>query len=125
MRSWLLPLIVVAWLAPHGARATTDDDFLVRNTRDLVDLCTTPESDPLYTAAINFCHGYLVAAFHYHEELNAKAKHKNLCLPNPRPTRTEGVRHFIEWTKANPQYDDEAPVETLVKFLVEKWPCPK
>ena len=125
MRSWLLALIVAAWLAPYAARATTTDDFLVRRTEDLIDLCTTPESDPLYTAALNFCHGYVVGAFNYHQELNLKAKRKLLCMPDPPPTRTEGVREFIAWAKAHPQYKNESPVETLVEFLVEKWPCRK
>jgi hypothetical protein len=125
MRWWLPPMALAVWLTSHPATATSTDQFLVRRTQDLIVLCTTPETDPLHTAAMNFCHGYLLGAFHYHQELNVKAKHKNVCLPDPPPTRTQGVQEFIKWTNANPQYMNECAVETLAKFLVEKWPCPK
>ncbi len=126
MRRTILGVAAAAWLWAAPASAVTPDDFIVKNAEDVVDLCSTPETDPLYTAAINFCHGYLVGALAYHRALYSKQGHEEIvCFPEPRPQRSHGVSEFVVWAKAHPEYKDENAVEALFKFLVEKWPCPK
>lgn len=125
MRRVSLLLIAAAWLAAASpAAAVTREDFLVPTTQDLIDVCTTPESDPLYAPAIAFCHGYLVGAYHYHVALHSGPDAKPVvCPPQPTPTRVQAVDQFVAWAKAHPQYADERPVEALVKFLTDTWPC--
>jgi len=41
-----------------AAGAVTEDQFGLRNTGDLAALCSASATDPLYTAALNFCHGF-------------------------------------------------------------------
>ena len=125
MRRSVLAAAAAAWLWCGTVTATTSGDFLVKTTHDVVALCTTPESEPLYTAAVNFCHGYLVGAWQYHAAIAARRKRDIVCLPDPPPTRSQAIQEFLTWCKANPQYDAESPVETLFKFLMEKWPCRK
>jgi hypothetical protein len=61
----LLPvLMVMLWPCISGAVAR--DNFLLRNTQDLIELCTVKDNDPLRDAAIAFCHGYGVGAYHYY-----------------------------------------------------------
>ncbi len=81
------------WLAaglwPSQSRADTDDSFLVRNALDIVTLCSLAKEDPLYTAAANFCQGYVVGAYHYSRALTAGPdpdRKPLVCLPNPQPT---------------------------------------
>ena len=119
-------LIGAAVLAalPARADAVSKDDFLARTTKDLVDLCGAAPSDPLYDAAIHFCHGYVVGAFHYYTAADAAPGPTHIvCLPNPPPSRDQGVQNFVAWANQNPQYMTEFPVNTLFRFAAMKWPC--
>lgn len=126
MRRWLSLAVLSLVLGPLPGLAVERDDFLIADTQDVVDVCTVPESDPLYTAAISFCHGYLLGAYQYHVALFGHGTSKPVvCLPDPPPTRTQAVDRFVAWVKANPSYAKEKPADSLTKFLVETWPCPK
>jgi Ssp1 endopeptidase immunity protein Rap1a len=115
-------LVLCLWSRP--SLAVTQDTFLIRYTQDLIELCSAPESDPLYAEAISFCHGYLIGAYHYQVALQANPKEKPLfCLPNPAPTRQQGIQMFISWAKQNQQYMGEKAVDTIARFLSTQWPC--
>lgn len=106
------------------AGAVSEKDFRAETTQDLINLCTAAPDDPLYSQAINFCHGYLVGAFAYYEAASSGPKGTKLvCPPEPRPSRNEAIKMFIDWVKAQPQYLKDKPVETEFRFLMEKWPC--
>lgn len=115
---------VAVGLWPLSATAVTQETFLIRYTQDLIELCSAPENDPLYAEAISFCHGYLIGAYHYQVALQADPKEKPLfCLPNPAPTRQQGIQMFVAWTKQNSQYMGEKAVDTIARFLSTQWPC--
>jgi hypothetical protein len=117
-------LLGSALLLPAVAIAVTEQDFQVKDTQSLINLCTAPADDPLYREAINFCHGYLVGAFHYYRVTYAAPDSKPLfCTPDPPPTRNNTIGQFIIWAKAHPRYMNEVPVETEFRFLTETWPC--
>ena len=106
------------------AGAVSEKDFRAETTQDLINLCTAAPDDPFYPQATNFCHGYLVGAFAYSEAASSGPKGTKLvCPPEPRPSRNETIKMFIDWVKAQPQYLKEKPVETEFRFLMEKWPC--
>lgn len=120
----LVTLALLLW--PLSSFAVTSEDFLVADTQDVVDICTTPETDPMYTAAIAFCQGYLVGAYQYHLALFGNGKsHPVVCLTEPKPTRSQAIERFIAWVKGHPEYGREKPAESLTKFLVDTWPCPQ
>lgn len=124
MRKGLLLVIASLWLAPSVAHAVATEDFLIVDTQDVVDVCTVPESDPMYTASIAFCHGYLVGAYQYHVALFGAGKSKRVvCFPEPPPTRTQAVERFIAWVKADPARAKEKPADALTRYLVESFPC--
>ncbi|MGD8951185.1 MAG: Rap1a/Tai family immunity protein [Desulfobacterales bacterium] len=125
MRQMLISLILAAlMIGPCLAGEIGVEDFQVKTTKDLVDLCTAPNSHPLALQAIHFCHGYLVGAFHYYA---ASVSGPNglplVCPPDPRPSRDETIGMFIQWVKDRPQYWNELPVESEFRFLIELWPC--
>jgi hypothetical protein len=117
-------LLWVVFLLPGLAGATDETDFQVVTTKDLIDLCRTSPDEPLYPHAINFCHGYLVGAFHYHEAAAMGPDGQRLvCPPETRPSRNEVINEFIQWAIDRPNLWSETPVETEFRFLMEKWPC--
>ena len=123
-RKTIILLIVIAILIPGFAGAVSEKDFEAQTTENLINLCTASPDDPLYHQAINFCHGYLVGAFHYYEaHTSGPDAIKFVCPPDPTPSRNDAIDMFIEWAKAHPQHWREAPVETEFRFLMEKWPC--
>ena len=63
----LMVIIMVGFLLVPGiAGAVSDEDFEINATENLLNLCTASPGDPLYYQAVNFCHGFLVGAYHYH-----------------------------------------------------------
>ena len=123
-RNSIILLFAIGILLPGFAGAVSEKDFEAQTTKNIVNLCTASPDDPLYHQAINFCHGYLVGAYHYHEATAlGPAGIQLVCTPNPRPSRNATVDMFIEWAKAHPQHMKETPVETEFRFLMEKWPC--
>jgi Rap1a immunity proteins len=126
MRRNSFALILILSMLPMGAETVTSDHFRVRSTADLVEICSTPANDPMYAAAIAFCHGFAVGAYQYYRASVAGPEGKPfVCLPDPPPSRTEGIQMFVAWARENPQYMSEPAVETLFRWLAAKWPCPK
>jgi len=122
-KSIVLSLMII-FLLPGFASAVTEKDFQAETTQNIVNLCTASPDDPLYHQAINFCHGYLVGAYHYHEASSAgPGGVKLVCMPDPQPSRNAAIEMFIEWAKAHPKHWGEPPVEAEFRFLMEKWPC--
>jgi hypothetical protein len=118
---------VVALLGASAVRAELNtEQFKIRSTQDLVDLCAADSSTPLGRDAINFCHGFVSGAWHYHQaQANGPGGERIVCPPDPPPTRTEAIAQFVAWSRAHPEYMGDAPVETLFRFFVERWPCPE
>lgn len=121
MRRLLGGLLVVALLIPGVARAVETEDFHVDDAQDLIDVCTTPKTDPLYEAAMGFCHGYCVGAYAYYKA----AGRKFLCFSGKEPSRTQVIDGFVDWAGAHPNYMQEGPVQTFFKYLAATYPCEK
>lgn len=120
----LLAILIAVALWPVRSHAATQEDFLVRTTQDLVDLCSANQNDPLRDAAIHFCNGYLVGAYQfYRASVAAQRLQPLVCPPDPPPSRNEGVQKFVSWGQANPQYMNEPPIDGFFRFLVMTWPC--
>lgn len=122
MKARLAILGAALALWPLSAMAVTQENFHARTTQDLVELCSAGPSDPMRDAAIHFCHGYLLGAYHYHIS-DATATNPIVCWPNPAPSRDQAVRAFIDWARANRQYWNERGVDTMARWLDATYPC--
>jgi Rap1a immunity proteins len=112
-----------------GAQATpvSRDDFQVGTTANLLSLCGATETDPLYTAAQNFCHGYAVATYRaiVKEQMASRAKRKLFCLPsNTVPTRDQAIADFVRWASARPATLSSSPTDGIAEYLAAQYPCP-
>jgi len=127
VKSWVPAIALCAAVSTGSAQAAvTEDSFLLRNTGDLVELCSAMQSEPLYTAASNFCHGFAVGVFRVlQEEDMARRSNHLFCLPNPTPTRNESIASFVQWAKEDANRMTQPAADGIAVFLSQKYPCPR
>jgi Rap1a immunity proteins len=121
MRGWIL---VTALMLSGAALAADTNTFQVRTADDLVRVCSLTAEDPLYKNAMGFCHGVLFGAYGYFDS-TVSAADRFVCSPNPTPTRAAVMDGFVAWSRSNPQYMNDAPVDTLFRYLAATYPCAK
>jgi len=119
-----LLIALAAFMVAGQALALDPATFRLRTGANLVELCGLPGGDPLYIRAMEFCDGYLTGAYHYYNSTEP-ASNRFVCPPNPVPRPTKVMQAYVAWAKANPQYLDEPPVDTLFRFLARSYPCKK
>src|SRR4051794_23767394 len=84
--------------APAMAQVT-EQEFRGGRTGDLAALCAAGAHDPMHTAALNWCHGFIVGAGQYHRSVAAAgaAPSSLFCLPTPEPTLEQSRLAFVAW----------------------------
>jgi Rap1a immunity proteins len=118
-------LTFAALLALAGpALAVSPPEFQIRNTADLLDVCSPAPGDQYYDVAIAFCHGFGAGAYSYYMAETAP-KDRFVCTPDPAPTRTQVLTAFLAWAKSHPEYMDKPAVDTLFRYLAATYPCKK
>jgi hypothetical protein len=124
-RRWLAGIALCAAALPAaGQAAVIEDAFQLRTTGDLVELCSVAPSDPMGTAALNFCHGFALGVYRVLETENAARRMGKLfCLAEPMPTRNQALADFVQWAKATPEVMSQAPADGLTGYLTRKYTC--
>jgi len=91
----------------------------------LVALCSAPQTDPLYTAAVNFCHGFTVGTYRVvaAEEAASQPKNKLFCTPQQTMTRDQAISSFVQWANTRPKTLESSPTDGIVEFLSTQYPC--
>lgn len=116
--------LAVLCLSLPAWAATSETNFQVKTTRDLVTLCATPPSDPMATAAVNFCEGFAVGAYQYHVVAEAATNAKPLfCWPSPAPSRDDAITAFIAWSRQHNEVLDRNAIDGMFSFLKDRYPC--
>lgn len=112
-------------LSGPGQAAVTEETFISRTTNDLVALCSAEPTDRLYTAAVNFCHGFGVGVYSVLAAAQrADPKLDLFCAP-PQITRNEAVAAFLTWANGKPERLAMPAVDGIAAFLNQSYPCPK
>ncbi len=118
-------MLALPALSGTGRALVTEDNFVSRTTGDLAALCSAAPSDRLYTAAINFCHGFGSGAYGALATVQrVNPRLKRFCVPDG-VTRNEAIAAFISWTGANPQRAGMPVLDGITAFLTESYPCSK
>jgi hypothetical protein len=118
-------MIALLLCSSAGRAAVTEDTFMARTTGDLAALCSADPTDRLYTAAVNFCHGFGAGTYGVLAAAQKADQRMKLFCPPPEITRNETVAAFVSWTRANPTRNQLSPVDGIAAFLTETYPCPK
>ena len=126
MRRWTsaTAVSVLALCLAGSAGAVTEDQFRLRNTGDLAALCSATATDPLYTAALNFCHGFGAGTYGVLAEMQQADQKLRLFCPPEDITRNQAVAAFITWAGADPARAALPATDGVTGFLVQTYPCP-
>jgi hypothetical protein len=117
--------VAAAVLALPAAAEVTEQSFRGGRTADLAALCGAGPQDPMHTAALNWCHGFMVGAGQYHRSSRGGTGQELFCLPNPEPTLEQARLAFVAWAAKHPEHAGERAVDGLTRFATETWPCPR
>lgn len=118
-------LLALPALSGTGEALVTEDNFVSKTTGDLAALCGAAPTDRLYTAAINFCHGFGSGAYGALATVQrVNPRMKRFCVPD-HVTRNEAIASFIAWTGANPRRAALPVLDGIIAFLIDSYPCGK
>ncbi len=120
MRTAALALAALAMTIP--AYAQKPEHYQLRDTRDLVTICSTSSSAADYATAVAFCHGVLAGAWGYYVASTAPLD-REICSSDTTLTRAKVADAFVAWAKARPQFMQASAVDTLFRFAAEAYPC--
>ena len=120
MRTAALALTALAMTIP--AYAQKPEHYQLRDTRDLVTICSTSSSAADYATAVAFCHGVLAGAWGYYVASTAPLD-REICSSDTTLTRAKVADAFVAWAKARPQFMQASAVDTLFRFAAEAYPC--
>ena len=125
-RCVLFGTVLVFGGAATTPAAVTESNFPPGTVRDLIAICAPDQSDPMITAAINYCHGFAQGAILVEE---AHEEHRDVrklfCLPSPPPPSGSEITKFIAWANALPSRLDQPAVDGMFIYLAEIYPCPQ
>ncbi len=115
--------------AASGAKAAplTEDNFMLKTTADLVALCGANQADPLYTAAVNYCHGFALGVYRMLaiEDQASRNKHKAICFQQSAMTRSQAITNFLTWVADKPKVLDATPTDGFAQYVLEAFACKK
>ena len=125
-----LPLIAAGALLLASATSVfaqqgfTLDDFSVDRGQDLLDICTVGEDQPSYWEAQAFCYGYFQGGADFHQAQVSGPEVSPLVCPPADVTIRDAVTVFVDYARAHPEYQGEAPMDLVFRAVTEEWPCP-
>jgi hypothetical protein len=123
-RCLLFSTLLLCGGATTASAAVTDSNFPPRTVRDLIAICAPDQNDPMMTAAVNFCHGFVEGAVIVEEAHEAqKGARKLFCLPNPRPPRGSELSSFIAWANEQPERLNMPAIDGAFIYLAGRYPC--
>jgi hypothetical protein len=124
LKSVLFGTVLAIASTTAAAAAVTESQFPPRTVRDLIAICAPEPSDPMMTAAVNFCHGYAEGAVDVEEAHEAQRGGRKLfCLPTPPPPRGSELTSFISWANEQPARLDMPAIDGLFIYLAGRYPC--
>ena len=115
----LVPLTV--WAQTKGY---TLDDYQLRTSGDLLDICALDPSNSQDWEARGFCLGYFAGGIDLHDALAATRDYPRIACPSEGVTRDDVVATFVAYAQAHPEHLNEPPMDTVFRAVIDRWPCP-
>lgn len=87
-----LIVVAAALMAASNYAQAASDEFQIRHTADLIEVCAKAPSEPDHASAIAFCHGILVGAYGYYNASTPTGE-RFVCATKPTRARSEAGGH--------------------------------
>lgn len=117
-------IVALSLFVATMSHAAQQREFHVKTAEGLVEICSITQEDSQFEKARAFCQGYIVGAYQYYNA-TVEEKDRFVCSPNPTPPLPDVTNGFVAWSKNHPEYLKERTIDTLFRYLVEKYPCGK
>ena len=99
------------------------DDYQLRTSSDLLDICTLDPSHSHYWEGRSFLHRLLRQRDRPADALAVSKDFPRLACPGGKVTRNEVVETFVTYGKAHLEHLDERPMDTVFRAVIDRWPC--
>ncbi len=92
----------------------------IRSAGELADACTVPPISKTNFARLNFCNGFAQGILQTNGQNPNGTK---ICLPSPSPKRSETMKEFASWVRADISRKDDLASVAFLQFLAGRFPC--
>lgn len=124
LRIFALGVALSAGVSGGAMAAVTAAQFPPRTVRDLLAICAPARDDPMRTASVSYCNGYVAGAVIVEKAHGMqKSAHPLFCLPTPPPTHSQALAAFTTWANAQPSRLDQPAIDGLFTWLALTYPC--
>jgi hypothetical protein len=126
MRFILVFCLTLACASPIYAAAPTQSpkappvSLNIRTAGELADACTVAPTSQASFARLNFCNGFAQGVLQTDRQNLSGTK---ICIPNPSPKRSETMKEFGGWVRADASRRDELASVAFLRFMAGRFPC--
>jgi hypothetical protein len=107
--------------APTKPPTSTPVSINIRTAGDLADACTLSPTSKIGFARLNFCNGFAQGIIQTNSQDQNGTK---ICIPSPSPRRSETMKEFASWVRADASRKDELASVAFLRFMAGRFPCP-
>ena len=94
----------------------------IKTADDLAVSCTMSPDSKLNFARLNFCSGFAQGILQTNGQSPSGTK---VCFPSPAPKRSDTMKEFAVWLRANESHKGEMASVVFLRFMGERFPCTK
>jgi hypothetical protein len=124
----LMICLAIGYVSPiHAAppskppMPTATVSVTIRSAGDLADACTVAPTSRVNFARLNFCNGFAQGILQTNGQNPNGTK---ICFPNPPPKRSDTMREFASWVRADVSRKDDLASGAFLQFMAGRFPCP-
>ena len=92
----------------------------IRTAGDLAAACTVKPASRTEFARLNFCNGFAQGVLQTDQQNPNGTK---TCIPNPSPKRSETMKEFASWVRADVSRKDDLASVAFLRFMAGRFPC--
>ena len=100
--------------APAKAPRATPVSINIRTAGDLADACTVTPTSKTSFARLNFCNGFAQGILQTNGQNPDGTK---ICIPSPSPKRSETMKEFASWVRADASRKDDLASVAFLRFM--------
>ena len=123
MRAIIVCLTAICAAPTFAAQLTTQTtapSIVIKTAGDLATACTVAPKTKTDIARLNFCNGFAQGVLQINQQNDSGTK---ICLSNPAPKRSDTMKEYASWVRADPARRVELASVSFLKFMGGRFPC--